>query len=90
MQSVMKATSNLLDGQHALAWSDLDNKKRSVTGTALMLAIEENGILLTETINTEKQLIEATNNVVSSMRIMKARGKNCNAISPISFHPHLF
>ena len=90
MQSVMKATSNLLDGQHALAWSDLDNKKRSVTGTALMLAIEENGILLTETINTEKQLIEATNNVVSSMRIMKARGKNCNAISPISFHPRLF
>ena len=74
MQSIMKTTSNLLDTQHNLAWSDLDDRKKAVAATALMLAIEENALLLTETINTEKNLVEATNNVLASIRIMRARG----------------
>merc|ERR1719411_1185510 len=69
----MKTTSNLLDRQHGMAWSDMDQRKRSVAATALMLAIEENAMLLTETINVEKQLLEETNNVLTSIRIMKTQ-----------------
>jgi len=74
MQSIMKTTSNLLDKQHSVAWLDLDERKRSIAATALMLAIEENALLLAETINSEKHLFEATNNVLASIRIMRARG----------------
>merc|ERR1719273_2232449 len=39
-----------------------------------MIALEENALLLAETINNEKNLAEATSNILTSVRIMRARG----------------
>ena len=74
LQSVMKATSNLLDLSRNAEWRDLDYKQRSLAATSLMLALEDNAILLAETVNNEKRLTEITNNIISSVRIMRARG----------------
>ena len=74
LQAMMKATSNLLDVDRNVAWRDLDYKQRSLAATSLMLALEDNAILLAETVNNEKRLSEITNNIISSVRIMRARG----------------
>jgi len=74
LQSVMKATSNLIDLDRNGAWRDLDYKQRSLSATSLMLALEDSAILLAETVNNEKRLTEMTNNILSSVRIMRARG----------------
>jgi hypothetical protein len=74
MQSVLKTASNLLDSSQKFGWDDLNAKKRSSAVTSLMVAIEENALLLAETINNEKNLAEATNNILASVRIMRARG----------------
>jgi len=74
LQSVLKTASNLLDSSQEIGWNDLSLKKRSAAATAIMIAVEENALLLAETINNEKNLAEATNNILSSVRIMRARG----------------
>ena len=74
LQAIMKATSNLLDADKNVAWRDLDYKQRTLAATSLMLALEDNAILLAETVNNEKRLSEITNNIISSVRIMRARG----------------
>lgn len=74
MQSVLKTASNLLDATQKFAWDDLNGKKRAAAATNIMMAVEENALLLAETINNEKNLVEATNNIMASVRIMRARG----------------
>ena len=74
LQAIMKATSNLLDVNRNIVWRDLDYKQRSLAATSLMLALEDNAVLLAETVNNEKRLTEVTNNIISSVRIMRARG----------------
>merc|ERR1711935_955035 len=74
LQSVLKTASNLLDSSQQIGWDDLNLRKRSTAVTAIMIAVEENALLLAETINNEKNLAEATSNILSSVRIMRARG----------------
>merc|ERR1712088_493941 len=74
LQSVLKTASNLLDSVQQMAWDDLNSRKSATAVTSLMIALEENALLLAETINNEKNLAEATNNIVTSVRIMRARG----------------
>ena len=74
LESVLKTASNLLDSTQQIGWDDLNLKKRSTAATAIMIAVEENALLLAETINNEKNLAEVTNNILSSVRIMRARG----------------
>ncbi len=73
MQNALKTASNLLDKAQVLAWSDLSLEKRASHASSLMLGMEENAILLAENINNEKNMIEATNNVLASIRVMRAR-----------------
>ena len=74
LQSVLKTASNLLDSSQQIGWDDLNLRKRSTAVTAIMIAVEENALLLAETINNEKNMAEATSNILSSVRIMRARG----------------
>ena len=74
LQSVLKTASNLLDSVQQMAWDDLNDRKKGNAATSLMIALEENALLLAETINNEKNLAEATSNILTSVRIMRARG----------------
>merc|ERR1719225_1373398 len=74
LQSVLKTASNLLDSSQQIGWDDLNLRKRSTAVTAIMIAVEENALVLAETINNEKNMAEATSNILSSVRIMRARG----------------
>ena len=73
LQNVMKTASNILGNDQRMAWLDLPEEKRSSFATNLLLGLEENALLLAEVINDERNLIEATNNVLASLRIMRAR-----------------
>ena len=73
MQNIMKTASNLLEDMQELAWSDLRPAERASAGTSLVLGIEENAFLLADTINNEKNLVDVTNNILSSVRIMRSR-----------------
>ena len=83
LQNVLKTSSNLLDPTQIFAWRDLPDGRRANFASSLMLGVEENAVLLAETINNEKNLIEATNNILASIRIMRARD-----VKPQEF-PHL-
>jgi len=74
LQSVLKTTSNLMDPMQKFAWEDLDTRKRSSAVNAVLVAAEENALLLAETVNNEKNVAEATNHILSSVRVMRARG----------------
>jgi len=74
LQSILKTASNLMDSTQLIGWDDLNESKKANAITSLMIAVEENALLLAETINNEKNLAEATNNILASIRIMRARG----------------
>ena len=74
LQAVLKTTSNLMDPIQRFAWDDLEIRKRSSAVTAVLVAAEENALLLAETVNNEKNVAEATNHILSSIRVMRARG----------------
>ena len=74
LQAVLKTTSNLMDPMQKFAWEDLDVRKRSAAVTAVLVAAEENALLLAETVNNEKNVAEATTHILSSVRVMRARG----------------
>lgn len=76
LQSVLKTISNLLDPVQRFAWEDLESRKRAAAVTAMLVSAEENALLLAETVNNEKNVAEATNHVLSSVRVMRARGVN--------------
>ena len=73
LQNVLKTASNLLDESQFLAWRELQREKRAGVATALLLGLEENALLLAETLNNEKNFVEATNNILASLRVMRAR-----------------
>jgi len=73
MQNIMKTASNLLEDMQELAWSDLRPSERAAAGTNLVLGIEENAFLFADTVNNEKNLVDVTNNILSSVRIMRSR-----------------
>ena len=73
LQNVLKTASNLLDESQQLAWNELQREKRAGIVTAMLLGLEENALLLAEIINNEKASVEATNNILASLRVMRAR-----------------
>ena len=74
LQAVLKTTSNLMDPVQKFAWEDLEMKKRASAVTSVLVAVEENALLLAETVNNEKNVAEATSHILSSIRVMRARG----------------
>jgi len=73
MQNIQKTGSNLLDDYQEDAWLDLKPELRSTAGTALILGMEENAFLVADTLNNENNIVDETNNIVSSIRIMSTR-----------------
>jgi len=73
MQNIQKTASNLLDDIQEAAWNDLRPVERASAGTSLILGIEENAFLVADTVNNEKNLVDVTNNILSSVRIMQSR-----------------
>ena len=73
LQNVLKTASNLLDESQFLGWRELQREKRAGVATSLLLGLEENSLLLAETLNNEKNFVEATNNILASLRVMRAR-----------------
>ena len=73
MQSVQRTASSLLEDFQEDAWSDLRPAERASAGTSLILGIEENAILVADTVTNEKNLVDVTTNILSSIRVMEAR-----------------
>ena len=73
VEATLKVGSNLLTNQQMLAWSDLEPVERAQIGSNLVLAIQENSFFLADTVNTEKNIIMMEDNLLSSVRIMRAR-----------------
>ena len=73
MQSVQRTASSLLEDFQEDAWNDLRPAERASAGTSLILGIEENAILVADTVTNEKNLVDVTSNILSSIRVMEAR-----------------
>lgn len=73
LQNVLKTASNLLEDEQIQSWQDLGTEKSNAFATALMVGIEESALLLAQTINNEKNLMESTNNILASIRVLRAR-----------------
>jgi len=63
----------LLEEQEMAAWADLQPAERAQVGSSLVLALQENTFFHAETINVEKDILTEETNLVSSLRIMRAR-----------------
>jgi len=63
----------LLEDKHMAAWADLQPVERAQVGSNLVLALQENAFFQAESINVEKKILTEESNLVSSMRIMRAR-----------------
>ena len=73
LQHVQKTGSHLLAEVQEAAWSDLRPAQRAAAGTNLVLGIEENAFLVADTVETERNLVEVTENILSSVRVMSSR-----------------
>ena len=73
LQHVQKTGSHLLTEVQDAAWSDLRPAQRAAAGTNLVLGIEENAFLVADTVETERNLVEVTENILSSVRVMSSR-----------------
>jgi hypothetical protein len=73
LQHVQKTGSHLLGEVQEPAWSDLRPAQRAAAGTSLVLGIEENAFLVADTVETERNLVEVTENILSSVRVMSSR-----------------
>jgi len=73
LQHVQKTGSHLLAEVQEPAWSDLRPAQRAAAGTNLVLGIEENAFLVADTVETERNLVEVTENILSSVRVMSSR-----------------
>ena len=61
------------DYAQMLGWSDLVPADRAKAGSDLVLALQETAVLQADAINVEKDIFTVENNIVSSIRIMRAR-----------------
>ena len=73
LRDCLNVASNLLDDSQAAAWADLQGDRRASIATALIVGIEESALLLAETINNEKNIIEMTSNVLASIKILRSK-----------------
>merc|ERR1712038_2256833 len=73
MENVQRTASYLLDDFQEDAWNDLRPAKRASVGTALILSIEENAFLVADIVSNEKNLVDVTTNILSSIRVMQSR-----------------
>ena len=73
MEATLKIGSNLLEDSQMLAWSDLEPNERAQVGSNLVLAIQENSFFLADSVNVEKNIIMMEANLLTSVRIMRAR-----------------
>ena len=73
LRDCLNVASNLLDDSQAMAWADLHGDRRASIATALIVGIEESALLLAETINNEKNIIEMTSNVLASIKILRSK-----------------
>ena len=73
LRDCLNVASNLLDNSQAAAWADLQGDRRASIATALIVGIEESALLLAETINNEKNIIEMTSNVLASVKILRSK-----------------
>ena len=55
------------------AWRDLRPAERAAAGTSLILGLEEVAVLVADTVTNEKNLVDVTPNILSSVRVMEAR-----------------
>ena len=62
LQHVQKAASHLLAKVQEPAWSDLRPVQRAAAGTSLVLIFGENAFLVADTVATERNLVEVTEN----------------------------
>ena len=72
-EATLKVGSLLLEDSLMLAWSDLEPVERAQVGSSLVLAIQENSFFLADTVNVEKDLVMMEDNLLTSVRIMRAR-----------------
>ena len=73
LQHVQKTGSHLLGEVQEAAWGDLRPAQRAAAGTNLVLGIEENAFLVADTVESESNLVEVTENILSSVRVMSSR-----------------
>ena len=71
--ATLRVGNALLEDQHMAAWADLQPVERAQVGSNLVLALQENAFFQAESINVEKNILTEESNLVSSMRIMRAR-----------------
>ena len=73
VEDTLKIGSSLLEDDHMMAWSDLEPVERAQIGSNLVLAIQENSFFLADSINVEKNIIMMEENLLTSVRIMRAK-----------------
>ena len=73
VEATLKIGSNLLEDAQMLAWSDLEPVERAQVGSSLVLAIQENSFFLADSVNIEKNVIMMEENLLTSVRIMRAK-----------------
>ena len=73
VEATLKIGSKLLEDGQMLAWSDLEPVERAQVGSTLVLAIQENSFFLADSVNVEKNIIMMEENLLTSVRIMRAR-----------------
>lgn len=83
----LKITSNVFDSVQRLAWNDLESAKRVLAFNSLLIALEENALILAETLNDEKIVVESSSQVLASVIVMRSRGVN-DYVFPINDDPH--
>jgi len=71
--STLAVGSSLLEEQQMAAWADLQPVERAQVGSNLVLALQENTFFQAEIINVEKNILTEEENLISSVRIMRAR-----------------
>ena len=71
--STLAVGSALLEERQMSAWADLQPVERAQVGSNLVLALQENTFFQAETINVEKSILTEEENLLSSVRIMRAR-----------------
>ena len=73
VEATLKIGSNLLEDSQMMAWSDLEPVERAQLGSSLVLAIQENTFFLADSVNIEKNVIMMEENLLTSVRIMRAK-----------------
>ena len=69
-KTIVRTTSNLLEPEQREMWDDLGEEGQRPVMTDLMLGLEENAFLLADSLAEEKSVVQYSENVLLSARLM--------------------